>query len=156
VSRPVSRLPEPKNLSALKAEVQRRWGTIDLLDILKDTAFITDFTGSFASVASREVLDRVTLNRRLLLVLFALRRWLGLPSPAETHAAGSSPRRRAARSIRAPAARSAAESVIINKLAARAFQEWKRISNLRTTTNWFEGRNRRHRNSDLLPADLDN
>lgn len=27
--------PEPKNLAALKAEVQRRWGTIDLLDFLK-------------------------------------------------------------------------------------------------------------------------
>jgi hypothetical protein len=49
----LDKLPEPRNLGALKAEVQRRWGTIDLLDILKDTAFITDFTGSFGSVASR-------------------------------------------------------------------------------------------------------
>ena len=57
----LDKLPEPKNLGALKAEVERRWGTIDLLDILKDTAFITGFTGSFASVASREVLDRATL-----------------------------------------------------------------------------------------------
>jgi hypothetical protein len=37
----LEKLPEPKNLAALKAEVQRRWGTIDLLDILKDTAFLT-------------------------------------------------------------------------------------------------------------------
>ena len=69
----LDKLPEPRNLGALKAEVERRWGTIDLLDILKDTAFITGFTDSFASVASREVLDRATLNRRLLLVLFALK-----------------------------------------------------------------------------------
>ena len=68
----LDKLPEPKNLPALKAEVQRRWGTIDLLDILKDTAFITDFPDLFTSVATREVLDRDTLNRRLLLVLFAL------------------------------------------------------------------------------------
>jgi hypothetical protein len=33
-------------------------GTIDLLGILKDTAFITDFTDCFSSVASREILDR--------------------------------------------------------------------------------------------------
>ena len=46
----LKKLPEPRNLGALKAEVERRWGTIDLLDILKDTAFITDFTDSFASV----------------------------------------------------------------------------------------------------------
>ena len=42
----LEKLPEPWNLGALKAEVERRWGTIDLLDILKDTAFITGFTDS--------------------------------------------------------------------------------------------------------------
>ena len=80
----LDKLPEPKNLGALKTEVERRWGTIDLLDILKDTAFITDFTGSFASVASREVLDRATLNRRLLLVLFALGTNMGIRQMAIT------------------------------------------------------------------------
>ena len=80
----LDKLPEPRNLGALKAEVERRWGTIDLLDILKDTAFITDFTGSFASVASREVLDRATLNRRLLLVLFALGTNMGIRQMAVT------------------------------------------------------------------------
>ena len=80
----LDKLPEPRNLGALKAEVERRWGTIDLLDILKDTAFITDFTDSFASVASREVLDRATLNRRLLLVLFALGTNMGIRQMAVT------------------------------------------------------------------------
>ena len=74
----LDKLPEPRNLGAVRAKVERRWGTIDLLDILKDTAFITGFTGSFASVASREVLDRTTLNRRLLLVLFALGTNMGI------------------------------------------------------------------------------
>ncbi|MDT7716692.1 MAG: hypothetical protein QOH09_2684 [Pseudonocardiales bacterium] len=46
----------------------RRWGTLDLLDVLKDAEFLTEFT----SVASREVIDRDTLRRRLLLCLFAL------------------------------------------------------------------------------------
>ena len=40
----LEKLPEPKNLAALKAEVGRRWGTIDLLDILKDADFLTGFT----------------------------------------------------------------------------------------------------------------
>ncbi|WP_440072208.1 Tn3 family transposase [Streptosporangium sp. OZ121] len=74
----LDKLPEPRNLGKLKAEVQRRWGTIDLLDILKDTAFLTDFTDAFTSVATREVLDRQTLNRRLLLVLFALGTNMGI------------------------------------------------------------------------------
>ena len=80
----LEKLPEPRNLGALKPEVERRWGTIDLLDILKDTAFITGFTDSFASVASREVLDRATLNRRLLLVLFALGTNMGIRQMAVT------------------------------------------------------------------------
>ncbi len=80
----LDKLPEPRNLGTLKAEVQRRWGTIDLLDILKDTAFITGFTGSFASVASREVLDRAALNKRLLLVLFALGTNMGVRQMAVT------------------------------------------------------------------------
>ncbi|MGH3195797.1 MAG: Tn3 family transposase, partial [Streptosporangiaceae bacterium] len=80
----LGKLPEPGNLAALKAEALRRWGTIDLLDILKNTAFITDFTGMFTSVATREVLDRDTLNRRLLLVLFALGTNMGIRQMAAT------------------------------------------------------------------------
>ena len=68
----LDKLPEPENLDAIKNEVIRRWGTLDLLDVLKDADFLTEFTGEFASVASRESLDRDTLRRRLLLVLFAL------------------------------------------------------------------------------------
>jgi len=52
--------------------VERRWGTIDLLDILKDADYLTGFTEEFASVASRHIADRDVLRQRLLLVLFAL------------------------------------------------------------------------------------
>lgn len=68
----VEKLPEPRNLGALKAEVEKRWGTIDLLDVLKEAALLTGFDGEFPSVASREVTDPETLRRRLLLVLFGL------------------------------------------------------------------------------------
>jgi len=65
-------LDEPRVLGDLKAEVARRWGTMHLLDVLKEADWLCGFTGEFTSVASREVTDRETLRRRLLLVLFAL------------------------------------------------------------------------------------
>jgi hypothetical protein len=69
---PPERQPEPPTLQPLKEEVERRWGTIDLLDILKDADYLTGFTDEFASVASRQIADRDVLRQRLLLVLFAL------------------------------------------------------------------------------------
>lgn len=55
----LEKLPEPQNLAALKAEVSRRWGTIDLLDMLKNTDQFTDFTTEFVSVATREPCRRM-------------------------------------------------------------------------------------------------
>ena len=57
---------------AIKGEIERRWGTIDLLDILKYAEFDTDFIAEFTSVATREMLSKDVLRRRLLLVLFGL------------------------------------------------------------------------------------
>lgn len=77
-------LPAPEHLQALKDEVQRRWGTLDLLDVLKDADFLAEFTAEFTSVASREVLDRATLQRRLLLCLFALGTNMGIKAIVST------------------------------------------------------------------------
>jgi TnpA family transposase len=68
----LGRLEDPENVGDLKQEITRRWGIVDLLDVLKESDFLTDFTGEFSSVASREVVPRPVLRRRLLLVLFAL------------------------------------------------------------------------------------
>ena len=46
-------LAEPTGLQALKDEVVRRWGVLDLLDVLKNADFLTGFT------------ERVLLGRRL-------------------------------------------------------------------------------------------
>jgi hypothetical protein len=54
---------EPENLTAIKNEVQRRWGTIDLLDILKYAEFDTDFISEFTTVATRENLSRLSGSR---------------------------------------------------------------------------------------------
>ena len=56
----------------------RRWGTLDLLDMLKHADAFTQFTDQFTSVASREITSRDVLRRRLLLVLFALGTNMGI------------------------------------------------------------------------------
>ena len=42
-------LPEPANLGLIKDEVIRRWGTLDLLDVLKDSDYLAEFTAEFTS-----------------------------------------------------------------------------------------------------------
>jgi len=83
-------LPEPANLGKLKNEVIRRWGTLDLLDVLKDSDYLAEFTSEFTSVASREVIDRNTLRRRLLLCLFALGTNMGVRAIVATGEHGES------------------------------------------------------------------
>ena len=52
--------------------------------MLKDSDFLAEFTTEFTSVASREVTDRDTLRRRLLLCLFALGTNMGLKAIVAT------------------------------------------------------------------------
>jgi TnpA family transposase len=69
---PLTAQPEPQNLRKLKKEILRRWGVTSLLDILKEAALRIGFTEHFKSPASREVLDREILQKRLLLCLYAM------------------------------------------------------------------------------------
>lgn len=70
----------------------RRWGTLDLLDVLKDADFLAEFTDQFTSVDSREVIDRATLRRRLLLCLFALGTNIGIRQLVSTGEHGETER----------------------------------------------------------------
>ncbi|WP_051753584.1 Tn3 family transposase [Streptosporangium amethystogenes] len=69
---PLGKQEEPACLKALKVEISRRWGVIDLLDVLKDVAHVTGYTTAFTSVASRTVTDPAVVQRRLLLCLYGL------------------------------------------------------------------------------------
>ncbi|GHO61448.1 hypothetical protein KSC_003400 [Ktedonobacter sp. SOSP1-52] len=69
---PLEAQEEPRNLGRLKAEVGRRWAMTSLLDILKEADLRIDFTRHFKSAATREVLERSTLRKRLLLSLYAM------------------------------------------------------------------------------------
>ncbi|MFN2506059.1 MAG: Tn3 family transposase [Acidimicrobiales bacterium] len=68
---------------------RRRWGTLDLLEVLKDADFFTRFTDEFASVHARAVTAQTTLRRRLLVVLFGLGTNMGIKRIATALADGA-------------------------------------------------------------------
>lgn len=69
---PFKPAPEPKGLDAIKGEIGGRWPMTGLLDVLKEAALDTGLLEAFETSASRVSLARETLDRRLLLCLYAL------------------------------------------------------------------------------------
>lgn len=69
---PLDPQPEPMQLGALKGEMGRRWPMTGLLDVLKEAELRIGFTHLFKGLGNREILDRETLQRRLLLCLYGL------------------------------------------------------------------------------------
>jgi len=69
---PLSAQPEPTQVRYLKAEIEHRWSMVNLLDMLKETDLRVGFSQEFKITASRETLDPATLQKRLLLCLYAL------------------------------------------------------------------------------------
>jgi TnpA family transposase len=69
---PLDPQPEPANILRIKAELMSRWPMTSLLDVLKETDLRVGFSDAFHSVASREMLDRTTLQPRLLRCLYGL------------------------------------------------------------------------------------
>lgn len=65
-------------LKELKTRIQRRYGMLDLLDILLEADRQVDFTRFFRTSGQRRVLSKEEARRRLLLVLFSLGTNLGL------------------------------------------------------------------------------
>lgn len=63
--------PEPANLRALKAEVRTRWGTVPLIDFLKEAVLRTGCLDHVTSSATRGDMDARVLAERLLLVVYA-------------------------------------------------------------------------------------
>ena len=69
---PFDAAPDPINLRQLKGEINRLWHKTSLLDILKETDLRVDFTRNFKSMGTREIFNRETLQKRLLLCLFGM------------------------------------------------------------------------------------
>lgn len=69
---PLCAQPEPKLLKNLKTQLQSQWPLTSLLDILKEADCHIGFTQSFRGLGDREILDRKTISKRLLLALYAI------------------------------------------------------------------------------------
>ncbi len=80
---PLGRLPDAPQPPALHAEIERRHGMIDLLDVLEEADHPSGFTRRLLSVASREITDADTARRRKLLVSFALGSNIGIKRIAD-------------------------------------------------------------------------
>ena len=69
---PLDAQPDPPNLQRVKAEIFKRWSSTGLLDVFKEADLRIGFSDAFHGAGTREVLDRETLQRRLLLSLYGL------------------------------------------------------------------------------------
>lgn len=63
--------PEPRNLRRVKAEVQRRWGTVPLIDILKEAVLRTGCLDEVSAVVGSGTLPAAVLAERLMLAIDA-------------------------------------------------------------------------------------
>jgi len=63
--------PEPRNLRRIKSEVQRRWGTVALIDILKEAVLRTGCLAEVSAVAGSGTLPAEVLAERLMLAIYA-------------------------------------------------------------------------------------
>jgi hypothetical protein len=68
---PLEAAPEPKNLRALKTEIRTRWGTVPLIDMLKEAVLRTGCLDQVTGTAGRGDLSREVLAERLLLAVYA-------------------------------------------------------------------------------------
>ncbi|WP_226351883.1 Tn3 family transposase [Pseudonocardia sp. ICBG601] len=67
---PLEASPEPRNLRRLKQAVQARWGTVPLIDMLKEAVLRTGCLSAVTSVADRGTLPEHVLAERLLLAIY--------------------------------------------------------------------------------------
>mgnify|MGYP000981002651 CR=1 FL=1 len=68
---PLDAQPEPVNLRRMKQAIQARWGTVPLIDMLKEAALRTGMFQALTSVGSRAAIAEDVLFERLLLLVYA-------------------------------------------------------------------------------------
>ncbi|WP_157545317.1 Tn3 family transposase [Microtetraspora fusca] len=66
---PLEALPEPRNLGRLKKVIIGRWGTVPLIDVLKEAVLRSNCQATIASMFGREITGQML--ERLSLVLYA-------------------------------------------------------------------------------------
>jgi len=75
---PIPPRPEPPLIQEIKKLVVKKWGILDLLDILIEADRRVNFAQFFHTSGQRQVLSRDELRERLLLTLFSLGTNIGL------------------------------------------------------------------------------
>jgi hypothetical protein len=68
---PLEAAPEPRNLGRVKKAVQRQWGIVPLIDMLKEAVLRTGCLKVVFPVAGRGSIDADVLAERLLLAIYA-------------------------------------------------------------------------------------
>ena len=68
---PLDAAPEPRNLRLLKKDIAARWGTVPLIDMLKEAVLRTGCLTAATSATARGDLDPGVLAQRLLLAVYA-------------------------------------------------------------------------------------
>ncbi len=81
---PLDPVPEPRNLRKLKRACVARWGTVQLIEMLKEAALRTGALRALTGVGTRGSLPEDVLIERLLLIAYAY----GTNSGLRTVAAG--------------------------------------------------------------------
>ena len=127
---PYEEQEEPGNIIDLKQEINRRWSTINLIDMLKETDLRIGFTKQFHSVASRESIEHKQLVKRLLLCLYGIGSNTGLKriSAANKDASYSDLRYIKRRYINVDNVRAAVVNIVNEILAIRDPKIWGNIT----------------------------
>lgn len=117
---------EPIYLSALHQEIQKRWSSLSLLDLLKETDIRTEFFKHFHTAGHHENMHPETLRKKLLLSLYGIGSNTGLKrmSFANTEFTESDLRYIKRRYMHADNVREAIREVVNNILAVRDKQIW--------------------------------
>jgi hypothetical protein len=123
---PLDAAPEPRNLRQLKQAVQTRWGTVPLIDMLKEAVLRTGCLRSVTSVASHGSLPEHVLAERLLLAIYGYGTNTGIRAiAAGEHGHGEDEIRYARRRyLTAEAARQIAIEIANATFAARQQALW--------------------------------
>ncbi len=119
--------PEPRNLRRLKAEVRTRWGTVPLIDMLKEAVLRTGCLNAVTAAAGRGDLAPDVLAERLLLAIYAYGTNTGIRAIAGNAQTGHSEddiRYVRRRYLTAEVARAIAVEIANATFAARAQAVW--------------------------------
>ncbi|MFF3123686.1 Tn3 family transposase [Streptomyces sp. NPDC057908] len=118
--------PEPRNLRRIKAEVQRRWGVVPLVDMLKEAVLRTGCLDAVTSVSGGGSLSPEVLAERLLLVIYAYGTNTGIKAVASGGHGHTEDELRYVRRryLSAEAARAIAVQIANATFAARSTELW--------------------------------